>query len=46
MNEKKKSMTVRLTEQEFKEVKIKLINDGKSFQEYIMELIKRDMKGE
>lgn len=46
MTNKKKSMTVRLTEQEFKEIKIKLINDGKSFQEYIMELIKRDMKGE
>ena len=40
MTNKKKSMTVRLTEQEFKEIKIKLINDGKSFQEYIMELIK------
>ena len=46
MTNKKKSMTVRLTEQEFKEIKIKLINDGKSFQEYVMELIKRDMKGE
>ena len=46
MTNKKKSMTVRLTEQEFKEKKIKLINDGKSFQEYVMELIKRDMKGE
>lgn len=46
MNEKKKSMTVRLTEQEFKEVKIKLINDGKSFQDYVIELIKKDMKGE
>lgn len=46
MTNKKKSMTVRLTEQEFKEIKIKLINDDKSFQEYVMELIKRDMKGE
>ena len=46
MTNKKKSMTVRLTEQEFKEIKIKLINDGKSFQEYVMELIKKDMKGE
>ena len=32
--------------EEFKEIKIKLINDDKSFQEYVMELIKRDMKGE
>ena len=46
MTNKKKSMTVRLTEKEFKEIKIKLINDDKSFQEYVMELIKRDMKGE
>ena len=37
MTNKKKSMTVRLTEQEFKEIKIKLINDDKSFQEYVME---------
>ena len=46
MTNKKKSMTVRLTEQEYKEIKIKLINDDKSFQEYVMELIKKDMKGE
>ena len=46
MNNKKKSMTVRLTEKEFKEIKIKLINDDKRIQEYVMELIKRDMKGE
>ena len=46
MTNKKKSMTVRLTEQEFKEIKIKLINDDKSFQEYVMEIIKKDMKGE
>ena len=46
MTNKKKSITVRFTVEEFKEIKIKLINDGKSFQEYIMELIKRDMKGE
>ena len=46
MTNKKKSMTVRLTEQEFKGIKIKLINDDKSFQEYVMELIKKDMKGE
>ena len=46
MTNKKKRMTVRLREQEFKEIKIKLINDDKSFQEYVMELIKKDMKGE
>ena len=46
MTNKKKSMTVRLTAQESKETKINLINDGKSFQDYVMELIKRDMKGE
>ena len=46
MTNKKKSMTIRIEEKEFKEIKIKLINDDKSFQEYVMELIKRDMKGE
>lgn len=45
MNEaKKKSMTVRLTEKEFKEIKIMLIGKSKSFQEYVMELIKKDME--
>lgn len=46
MNNKKKSMTIRIEENEFKKIKIKLINDDKSFQEYVMELIRRDMKGE
>ena len=46
MNSKKKSMTIRIEENEFKKIKIKLINDDKSFQEYVMELIRRDMKGE
>ena len=40
-------MTVRLTEEQFKEIKIKLINDdNKSFQDYVIELIEKDMKGE
>ena len=43
MNNKKKSMTIRIEENEFKKIKIKLINDDKSFQEYVMELIRRDM---
>lgn len=47
MAEKKRSMTVRLTEEQFKEIKIKLINDdNKSFQDYVIELIEKDMKGE
>ena len=47
MSEKKRSMTVRLTEEQFKEIKIKLINDdNKSFQDYVIELIEKDMKGE
>ena len=47
MAEKKRSMTVRLTEKQFKEIKIKLINDdNKSFQDYVIELIEKDMKGE
>ena len=40
MVKKKRSMTVRLTEEQFKEIKIKLINDdNKSFQDYVIELI-------
>ena len=47
MAEKKRSMTVRLTEKQFREIKIKLINDdNKSFQDYVIELIEKDMKGE
>ena len=47
MGEKKRSMTVRLTEKQFREIKIKLINDdNKSFQDYVIELIEKDMKGE
>ena len=45
-NNKKRNMTIRLTEKEFKEIKIKLINDNKSFQGYVMELIRKDMRGE
>ena len=47
MAEKKRSMTVRLTEKQFREIKIKLINDdNKSFQDYVIELIEKDIKGE
>ena len=47
MVKKKRSMTVRLTEEQFKEIKIKLINDDNiSFQDYVIELIEKDMKGE
>ena len=47
MDNKKRSMTVRLTEKQFREIKIKLLNDNnKSFQEYVIELIKKDMKEE
>ena len=47
MVKKKRSMTVRLTEEQFKEIKIMLINDdNKSFQDYVIELIEKDMKGE
>ena len=47
MVKKKRSMTVRLTEEQFKEIKIKLRNDdNKSFQDYVIELIEKDMKGE
>ncbi len=45
MSKKRVSMTVRLSEEEFKNIKIKLLNDNnKSFQEYVMELIRKDME--
>ena len=41
------ALDVELAVEQFKEIKIKLINDdNKSFQDYVIELIEKDMKGE
>jgi predicted DNA binding CopG/RHH family protein len=40
-----KKLTVRIEEKEYIEIKIKLLKENKSFQKYVMELIKKDMEG-
>lgn len=40
-----KKQTVRIDEDELKLIKIKLVKESKSFQEYVMELIRKDMEG-
>ena len=39
-----KSMTVRLDDEFYKEVKKALIDKGKNFNEYVIELIQKDLK--
>lgn len=39
-----KMLTIRLKEEEHKKIKKFLIDKNKSFQEYVLELIKEDMK--
>ena len=39
-----KKLTVRIEEKEYIEIKIKLLKENKSFQKYVMELIKKDME--
>ena len=41
---KKTSMTVRVESEEMKRIKIMLIEKEMSFQEYVMQLIREDMK--
>ena len=41
-----KQISVRIEEAELKKIKIKLVMENKSFQEYVMELIRKDMKGD
>lgn len=40
---KKKQVGIRLDENFYKEVRLVLIKEGKSFQEYVEKLIKEDM---
>ena len=40
---KKKQVSIRLDENFYKEIRLALIKDGKSFQEYVEKLIREDM---
>lgn len=44
--DKLKAMTVRLDDELYKTVMIKMIQDGRKFQEYVVELIKKDLEQE
>lgn len=39
-----KRQTIRIEESEYIDIKIKLIKENKSFQQYVMELIRKDME--
>jgi hypothetical protein len=39
----KRNLTVRIEEEEYINIKIKLLKDKKSFQQYVMDLIRKDM---
>lgn len=39
-----KAMTVKLTDEEYKIIKKHLIDQDKKFQQYVLELIKKDLK--
>lgn len=41
---KKKAMTIRLKEEDYINIKIKLLKENKTFQDYVLELIKKDME--
>lgn len=40
----KRALTVRIEDNELLAIKIKLLKEKKSFQQYVMELIRKDMK--
>ena len=42
----KKALTVRIEDKEYIDIKIKLLKEKKTFQRYVMELIRKDMEGE
>ena len=39
----KRTITVRIEDEELLKIKIKLLKERKSFQQYVMELIRKDM---
>jgi len=40
----KRALTVRIEDEELLKIKINLLKERKSFQQYVMELIRKDMK--
>lgn len=40
----RRNVTVRIEEEELLKIKIKLLKERKSFQQYVMDLIRKDMK--
>ena len=40
----KRTITVRIEDEELLKIKINLLKERKSFQKYVMELIRKDMK--
>ena len=40
----KRALTVRIEEKELFKIKVKLLKERKSFQKYVMELIRKDME--
>ena len=40
----KRTITVRIEDEELLKIKINLLKERKSFQQYVMELIRKDMK--
>ena len=41
----KRALTVRIKDEEYIDIKIKLLKEKKTFQQYVMELIRKDMEG-
>lgn len=41
-----RKQSIRIEEKELLEIKMKLLKENKSFQQYVMELIREDMKKE
>ena len=42
----RRNVTIRIEDEELLEIKIKLLKERKSFQKYVMELIRKDMENE
>jgi predicted DNA binding CopG/RHH family protein len=40
----KRTITIRIEDEELLKIKINLLKERKSFQQYVMELIRKDMK--
>lgn len=42
----RRNVTIRIEDEELLKIKIKLLKERKSFQKYVMELIRKDMENE